>query len=589
VSVVPAIRRLGIFPKLVLTFLITILPLYFISLQMNQTGAQSVKQEILNSMGTRVHFYLNSFEAELQRTLRLQKQFVVDDDLITLSTITPETGYYDFYETLLFQQRIQTKLMLMENSSMYIEQAKVYIPRIKKVFMSNSIRTDLSDAELKSFIPGVRMLNPLPALQYDDGRLLLRSIPPEISYLHKIPDFIIEAEISQFAVEQFLERMTYRDDEGVFLLDDKGRWQMDNNHDYAIVNELKAILQRQPYTEKPSGQLDVWVNQEKYMISYEHSPVLGAIMVVFVPERQILGPLQKYNHWLWGLSGISVFVVILFSYWIYRLIHHPLKTLVLALRKMEKGDLTISIRRRAEDEFHYLYHQFNSMVLRIKELIQESYESRIVAQRLELKQLQSQINPHFLYNTYFMIHRMAESGDLDNVKTATRFLGQYFMYITRDSSDEVSLEAEISHALNYAEIQNLRFSRRIQTVTSDIPASCSVIQVPRLILQPLLENAYQHGLKSKMNEGIVSFTVTEREDHILIVVEDNGDEFGEAELDRIQRSLKASKLIKETTGLVNVHLRLQLRFGESYGLLVSHGSLGGMRVDIMIPIHTEER
>jgi two-component system sensor histidine kinase YesM len=589
VNIVSAINRFGIFPKLVFTFLITILPLYFISLQFNHMGANTVKKEILTSMGTRAHFYLNSFEAELQRTMRLQRQFVVDDDLITLSTLTAENNYYDLYEMLQFQQRIQNKLLLMENSSSYIEKASVYIPRLKKAFLSSTIKSELTDADIKAFIPGERIPNPLPALRYEQGRLILRTIPPEPSYLHKVPDFIIEADISRFAVEQFLDRMTYRSDEGVTLLDDLGQWQMDNKHDNSITQSLNSIVRHQTNGKQSSGQLNILVNEKQYLLSYEHSTVLGATMVVFVPEKQILGPLHKYNVSLWWLSGVSFLVVLVFSYWIYRLIHNPMMRLVLALRKMEKGDLTIAIHRSVQDEFHYLYLQFNSMVLRIKELIQENYESRIIAQRLELKQLQSQINPHFLYNTYFMIHRMAESDDLANVRMASKYMGLYFMYITRNSSDEVTLQAEIEHTNNYIDIQTLRFSHRIRTITGDIPAVCSTVRVPRLILQPLVENAYQHGMKSKVTAGLICFQVIEVDDYISISIEDNSEDLNDRTLHDMWRQLSGSKTVRESTGMVNVHLRLQLYFGRSYGLQLSRGQLGGLKVEIRIPKTTDGR
>jgi two-component system sensor histidine kinase YesM len=582
-------RRIGIFPKLVITYMLTIVPLYVISLQMNHMGSEIVKGEILNSMETRVHFYLSSFEAEIQRTMRLQMQFIVDDDLLKLSTMIPQSSYYDLYESLLSQQRLQNQLLLMQNSSQYIDQARVYILTLNRTLLGNSIQNGISDEKRKEFQSYSEKKMAIPVLDYSNGHILLRSTPHEISNSNKPPDFVIEAEISQLSVEQFLKRMTYRGDEGVMLADDLGRWQLSNNNsDQSVSKSVMDMLQQENNKRIPYGQLNIKVNHTKYLISYEHSSVLGASMIQLVPEKQILGPLNKYNFWIWWLSGLSFFVVILFSYWIYRIIRQPLKKLVLSLRKVEKGDLTISINHQVQDEFHYLYQQFNSMVYRIKELIEENYESQIIAQRLELKQLQSQINPHFLYNTYFMVNLMAESQDLKNVQTATQYLGEYFLYITRNSSDEVTLGSEIKHSINYLEIQSMRFSPRIRTMTNEIPAVCSRLHVPRLILQPILENAFQHGLKTKIAGGILSFLVTEQGDRILIEIEDNGEDLQQETLAFLQQALRTSSSLRETTGLLNVHLRLKLIFGEAYGLHVSRGEYGGMKVEVIIPLTNEK-
>jgi two-component system sensor histidine kinase YesM len=577
------LRPWGIYPKLVVTFLLAVVPMYLISLQMNQMGARSVKQEILASMGTRVHFYLNMFEAETQRTLRLQKQFVVDEDIQMISTITPDTRFYDVYENLLSQQRVQNKLLIMENSSLYIDQARVYIPKLSKVFLSDSVQNGILRQELEEFSRLGN--NPVPIIGYSDGRLVLRSKPPEPANSRATPDFVIEAEISKYAVGQFLSKITYRKNEGIFLMDDQGQWYIGNQRDDAMIKPLSATLARNRIAA--SNQLNIRVNGEVYLVSYERSPVLGATLVVYVPEAEILGPLYRYHDWLWLLSVLSFLVIILFSYWIYRVIHRPLRTLVLALRRVEKGDWTSAIRHRVRDEFQYVYKQFNSMVRQVKELIEENYKSRILAQQLELKQLQSQINPHFLYNTYFMVHRMAESQDLDNVQRATKYLGQYFMYITRSASDEVTLEEEYGHMANYAHIQTMRFSHRIRTVIGDIPPGCSDIRIPRLILQPLLENAYVHGLKSKVSGGLAEVSVTETDDRVVIRIEDNGDEFGDEALSRVLELLNGRRTAKETTGLVNVHNRLKLRYGESFGLAVTRGSLGGMKVEMAIPKKNE--
>jgi two-component system sensor histidine kinase YesM len=314
-------------------------------------------------------------------------------------------------------------------------------------------------------------------------------------------------------------------------------------------------------------------------------------LVLYMPEEQILGPLDKYRTWFWILSVISLAVVFAFSYWIFRLIHFPLRKMVRAFRKVERGDLSLSIEHRNYDEFQYLYGQFNLMVSKLRHSIQEVYESRIMAQQSELKQLQSQINPHFLYNTYFMVHRMADAHDVENVAKATKYLGEYFQYITRNSSDEAPLAEEWNHTLAYLEIQQLRFHNRIEARVSDLPPDVgSAFRIPRLLLQPLVENAYSHGLKSIISGGIVAMSLEARANGVLaIAVEDNGEELTDERLSDLERKLNAEWDGRiEKTGLLNVHMRLLLKFGEGYGLKVSRSALGGLKAVIELPAPTND-
>lgn len=312
--------------------------------------------------------------------------------------------------------------------------------------------------------------------------------------------------------------------------------------------------------------------------------MLDATLLVYVPEKQILDPLSHYFVMLLVLSVLSIAVIIFFSYWIYRMIHKPLRSLVSAFRRVESGNMDISIPYKTAFEFGYLYRQFNAMISRLNTLIQEVYEQKIHSQRAELKQLQSQINPHFLYNSFFVLKRMIAAGDNKNAISFVEHLGNYFQYITRNADDEVTLEAEWLHARNYAEIQMVRFRKRLRTDFFDKPCTYASLNVPRLIIQPLLENAYQYGLQNKITDGIIRVSFEVKMELICIAVEDNGEELTDEQLSMLEAKLNSHNEHMETTGLINVHRRLQLKFGTDAGVLVKRSSLGGLRTEICIPI-----
>src|SRR5690606_10880373 len=201
---------------------------------------------------------------------------------------------------------------------------------------------------------------------------------------------------------------------------------------------------------------------DEFVVAYQYSEAYGYYLAAYIPTEQILGPVNTYRNLLWLLSFIALVIIVIYSYWIYRLIHRPLQSLVKAFRKVEQRQLSPIDLPNTNDEFRYLFERFNLMVGNLNELIHQVYEQQLRAQSSELKQLQSQINPHFLYNTYFILYRLAKMNDNESIAHFCQYLGEYFQFITRNASGDIPLEMEFNHSRTYAEIQNIRFKNRIQ-------------------------------------------------------------------------------------------------------------------------------
>ena len=163
------------------------------------------------------------------------------------------------------------------------------------------------------------------------------------------------------------------------------------------------------------------------------------------------------------------------------------------------------------------------MVKELKTLIEQSYKQKILVQRAEMKQLQSQINPHFLYNSFFILNTMARTEDYENIEKFTEQLGRYFQFITRSAADEVPLEKEVEHARVYTEIQAMRYSNRIKAYFEELPEEFWGIVVPRLILQPIIENAFEHGLGMVKKNGILTVSFEKLQNGLHIIIENNGE------------------------------------------------------------------
>src|SRR5690606_3162253 len=235
--------------------------------------------------------------------------------------------------------------------------------------------------------------------------------------------------------------------------------------------------------------------------------------------------ISQYYKWFWLFFCVTIIIVALYLYYINRIINKPMVKLVRAFKRIEEGNLELNIRHDREDEFGYIYERFNEMLINLKISIDEVYNQRIHLQNAELKQLQSQINPHFLYNCLFSIIRLIKMQKDDEAVNFTNQLAKYFQFITRNSRDTVLLENEVAHARNYVMLQLARFSDRLSIEFEDLPASLKPYSVPRLIIQPLVENAFVHGLENVLEGGILRVTFLDEPEHdrFIVVVEDNGE------------------------------------------------------------------
>jgi two-component system sensor histidine kinase YesM len=575
------LKESTIYPKLVFSFLLAIVPLYGLSLVMNEYGARNVSKSIESSISSQTGFYLESFENEINRLVKLNRQFTVDDDLQRLGILAPALTEFDRTQSII---QLQSKLRIIISSSLYVSQAEVYIPLIDKTIYPGGYSGPMAPDEwLAVRNASVRYDSPIT---YWNGQYILGQAYPEYAPVYRQPVFALKVALSEKEIRQSLERV-----KGIGLGGEAALIHLSDNgliatqEDSKVLPEMKKMAQAFKSKDRNGSVKNrVDIDGVNYFINVAYSSDLNIVLAVAVPESEILGPTQKYRVWFWTISGISLFVVIFFSYWIYSTIHRPLKTMVKAFREVERGELGIVIDHHHRDEFQYMYRQFNAMVKRLNVLVHEVYEQQIRSQRSELKQLQSQINPHFLYNSLFVLHQMAEMQDFENAKRFSKHLGSYFKFITRSASDEVTLAEEVNHARSYVEIQSMRFYNRIRMEWEELPEACRSILVPRLIIQPIIENAYEHGLEQRVSNGIIRVTSALQAGVLVITIEDNGDHLTDEMLDSLRMKLDNPADFVEITGIVNVHRRLRIKFGPSAGLVLSRAALGGLRVDIKIPL-----
>lgn len=268
---------------------------------------------------------------------------------------------------------------------------------------------------------------------------------------------------------------------------------------------------------------------------------------------------------------IAVFISILFS----RTITKPISKLKTFASQVEKGVLDSGIHLNSYQEFNILAKAFNTMIAELKEIINNNYILTIRSQEAELKALQAQINPHFLYNTLNSINAYAQIHEIIEISNMTYALSSIFRYNIRNMNELVTIREEIDHIKNYMEIQNIRYSNTI-SVIYNIEEGILECKTVRLILQPMVENSLLHGLENKKGLKEITITGFTHEDNIIFNIIDNGVGMSDEKLNALNEYLQSpaygsikQKGSKFNIGIDNVNQRIKLILGYEYGLKIT--------------------
>lgn len=280
-------------------------------------------------------------------------------------------------------------------------------------------------------------------------------------------------------------------------------------------------------------------------------------------------------------GALLLFVIILFSSVRFtRHITDPIGALAQKAQKLGEGSFAVEPVETKIIEIQMLDKGFNEMVSRVNTLIEKQIEDQKYLHRAELELLQAQINPHFLYNTLDSIVILAENHRDEEVVKMVTSLSVFFRNSLSKGRDVITLRAERDQVASYLEIQQIRYSD-ILNYEINIPEELLDYIVPKLVLQPLVENAIYHGAKSIRRIGCITISGENRGEDILLRVEDDGAGMDEEQLKALQSGVYEDR--HTGLGLVNVHKRIKLYCGEGYGLSFESALGKGTTVSVLLP------
>ncbi|MCD9022889.1 histidine kinase [Cohnella sp. NL03-T5] len=351
-----------------------------------------------------------------------------------------------------------------------------------------------------------------------------------------------------------------------------------------LANELIQYLDGQSLED--TMQKVVKLDDKKYLVSAVKSPQLKWYLVDIVPLGQIMGPIS-FSRNLFYLSMALLFVVgISASVLLYRNVQRPIRKLIRGLQSVQRGEFSVQLNSNVNSEFSFLFYRFNDMSRQIQGLIENVLNEKLRAREATLKQLQAQINPHFLYNCLGYMINMAQMKDEEAVVSMGYNLSAYYRYITRMERPLATLDEEIRLIVNYLDIQKLRNGRIHYLI--DIPEEMLNQHVPRLMLQPIVENAVIHGVGKSYSSGEIRITGEMSNGCCKVYIDDDGPGMDPELLEALNRKMREPLQDEMGYGLWNTNQRIIHLFGENSYLCFTKSPLGGFRTEIVWEITSGE-
>jgi two-component system sensor histidine kinase YesM len=350
------------------------------------------------------------------------------------------------------------------------------------------------------------------------------------------------------------------------------------NFMYLMVDDTNHIISH-PST---SFHNQVYVPEQGWNIAEMSLSQAGWKLIAAVPQNDLSGNIDKIKIFTGWIVAGSLLLIAIFLTLIVRSLTLPIRNIVRHMSGVRLGRLTpFHLARSREDEVGQLARGYNQTVLEMADLLHTTREMESEKRQLELQTLYHQINPHFFYNTLDAIKWRAEAAQEIKIAAMVTKLANLLRFSLNNGEEWTTVEREVEHAQTYLDIETLRSNGTFQ-VFIQIEPEAMKLKVIKLILQPMVENAIKHGVnKLPAGKGKIRLTVKRKDRDIILIVEDNGPGMQES------TAVKTNEIAEGGTtggiGLSNVQKRLQLHFGQEYGLRIETDQASGFRVIVRHP------
>ncbi|MDF2668430.1 MAG: integral rane sensor signal transduction histidine kinase [Paenibacillus sp.] len=354
---------------------------------------------------------------------------------------------------------------------------------------------------------------------------------------------------------------------------------------YPLQTDMSIAIQPVPQPVETRYEVKN-IGGDRYFITNIKSPHTGWLYQNVLPFNYIFNRIILMKQVLYIVFAASLLLVIVLALQFARSITKPIENLMGKMKKVQNGQLDLAVLEEppstsiSMDEVGQLQRTFRFMMQQIDELIIENYKKQLTIRETQFQALQAQINPHFLYNTLESINWLAKVNDQKEISSMVEALGVLFRNSINITDTLVPIEQDLEIALHYVTIQKFRFQERL-LFRVEMEHAFRQQRIPKLTLQPLLENAIHYGLEPQIEPCLISISAYAESDRLVVQVTDQGQGMDHEQLEKVRNGQFVRK--GHGIGLSNIDERIKLAFGEEYGIRIDSEPGQGTRVSIYLP------
>jgi two-component system, sensor histidine kinase YesM len=591
------INNLPIRYKLISHFLIiSIIPIICLGLLINWTVERVLEEQVndntlqlIGKVNKSLEFYINNmqsityfigFNEKVQHFLAADNEvepnpaneYDIQRFLRDFTTLSPEVA----------------GILIVNNNGDYISN-EFFAPSTKDLTKESWYKEAVDNNGIFTIIgqPKDRGLSSLVNYQNDEVVSVVRAVvdPYSDEVLGVILIDLKQRVIKETLVDVRLGKTGY-----LMLVDDQGR---------NIYQPNDPLIKNVPYkwiAGQNSGTFSKEVNEQRLQFIHQKSPFTNWTTIGVFPAEETIFEIREIRFYLVSFIFLLMIFGIQISYFLSNSISNPIAQLMKFMRKAKSGEFDVRYREKRNDEIGMLGRSFNKMLSQINHLISLTKLQEKEKREAEFRSLQANINPHFLYNTLDTIQWMVRKQKANDIAEVVESLAKLFRIGLSKGRDIISLDEELDHIKSYLQIQKTRYRDKLN-YQINAGESIAGLYVIKFILQPIIENAIYHGIKERRGPGHIRVTAQKKENKLSIIIEDDGAGMTELQLQEMRQALseaiartenKGETRDKKGYGTLNVQARIQLAFGDGYGMHIHSEEKSGTTVEIILPMLKED-
>jgi len=567
---------LNVITKVILLIILILTPIIGLYAYTNQQSVHVIEEQINTRIEEKLAYFLNQLENSLDQNMMYATLATKDSEIRNVAFGNlPESGY-DRQKVI---QSIQSKLNLFSITNQVMSIISIHFP--KSELSISTLSSVVSDqiSFIHQYSPNWKLNKvDVNGVEMDAfSRYFVTPYQVDSADLMNA-DLIIRVDFLTKNITNLLDGFTLSGHSDAFFYHSPDQVVYSSKANIKLIQQVMKNYPLDQFTSHSTFRDIVQIDGKKYLLYTLASSKMNWSMVDIEPLDEILRPVDQSRN----LFYVMLFLIFVFgiaaALLLYFHIQVPIRILIRGVEQIKSKNFSYQISSRRKNEFQSLFDSFNGMAIEIDQLLKRVYTEEIRSREAMMKQLQSQINPHFLYNCLAYIVNMAKMNKNQSIIAMAHNLGDYYKYTTRNESLVSTLRMEIDLAVSYMDIMSSQLERLRYTI--EIPEYMLEQKIPRLLIQPMIENAIIHGLEAQSEEGLITLTGIVETNLCRLIIEDNGLGLSPDGLQMLRQTIAQEENSTTSTGLWNVNHRLKYYFGDRSGVHIDHSTLGGLRIEL---------